>query len=209
MIDFLKSITIRKYWILQVILSKNNYLKTSGWTTSFKSKKSVNASGAPIPWFTLPAIDFIDSRLHGDISVLEYGSGNSTLYFCRKCAKVTTIEDNTEWYNYVKSNIPGNGHIVNSTISDYPIQLKLLGLKPDIIIIDGKLRQECITELRNYHQKPSIIILDDSERKAYHNSIHNLKSDGYKSIEFWGIAPGLFYKKCTTIFYQKQNCLDI
>lgn len=209
MIEFLKKITIRRYWVLQIINANNHYLKTSGWTKSFKLKKSVNGKGEPIPWFTLPTVDFLNTRLNKETTILEYGSGNSTLYLCDRCNQVTTIEDNKEWYDYVKNNLPDNGQIVNSNMADYPRQIKILNLKPDIVIVDGKIREECIAQLISHSHRPSIIILDDSERPDYNISIERLKSKGYKALDFWGMAPGLSYKKCTTVFYQKQNCLDI
>jgi hypothetical protein len=51
--------------------------------------------------------------------------------------------------------------------------------------------------------------LDDSERDAYDEAVSFLLSNNFKKIDFWGISPGLFYKKSTTIFYKKKNCLDI
>ena len=207
--EFLKNISIRKYWFLPILRNKSNYLRASGWIESFKLKKSVNAQREPVPWFTLPTIDFLNKKLHKEITVLEYGSGNSTLYLCHRCESVTTIEDNTEWYNYVKSNIPSNGTIINSDISQYSKQIKTITANPDLVIIDGKVREDCIREIRNNQHNPSIIILDDSERTAYTESIKDLHQDGYKSIEFWGMAPGIDYKKCTTIFYLSPNCLVI
>ena len=33
--------------------------------------------------------------------------------------------------------------------------------------------------------------------------------DAYNELDFWGIAPGIFYNKCTSIFYKDNNCLGI
>ena len=54
-----------------------------------------------------------------------------------------------------------------------------------------------------------VIILDDSERKEYSERISLLVKNNFKRIDFWGIAPGILYRKCTTIFYKNLNCLGI
>jgi hypothetical protein len=51
--------------------------------------------------------------------------------------------------------------------------------------------------------------LDDSERKEYKKGIEYLQQSGYRKIDFWGIAPGIFFNKCTSIFYRDKNCLGI
>ncbi len=33
--------------------------------------------------------------------------------------------------------------------------------------------------------------------------------NGFKSLEFWGIAPTVLFKKCTTVFYKSNNCLKV
>ena len=53
------------------------------------------------------------------------------------------------------------------------------------------------------------LILDDSEREEYQNGVIHLKQLGYNELDFWGIAPGIFYNKCTSIFYRDNNCLGI
>ena len=81
--------------------------------------------------------------------------------------------------------------------------------KFDIIIVDGRDRVNCVKNSIDKLKENGIIILDDSERKEYNEAKEFLFYKGYKKIEFWGIAPGVFYNKCTTVFYKEHNCFGI
>jgi hypothetical protein len=54
-----------------------------------------------------------------------------------------------------------------------------------------------------------VMILDDSERADYIKGIEFLQTRGFKRLDFWGIAPGIFFNKCTSVFYKAENCLSI
>jgi hypothetical protein len=51
-----------------------------------------------------------------------------------------------------------------------------------------------------------VLVLDDSEREEYRPGLEALQRAGFKSIAFWGISPGEFYNKSTTVFYRPDNC---
>jgi len=53
------------------------------------------------------------------------------------------------------------------------------------------------------------LVLDDSERGEYEAGCRVLLDSGFKRLDFWGMAPGLNYRKCTSVFYRRDNCLDI
>lgn len=52
-----------------------------GWLKSFKTKMPIDAKGNPVPWYTYPAIEFLEQLDFTNKIVLEYGSGNSSLYW--------------------------------------------------------------------------------------------------------------------------------
>ena len=79
----------------------------------------------------------------------------------------------------------------------------------DIVIVDGRDRVNCIRSAMHVTKEEGIIVLDDSERDAYQNGINYLLANDFKRIDFWGIAPGIYFKKCTTIFYKKNNNIGL
>ena len=54
-----------------------------------------------LPWFSYAAIDFLKEFLKPEMTVCEYGSGGSTLFFARRVKSVFSIEDNREWFERV------------------------------------------------------------------------------------------------------------
>jgi hypothetical protein len=193
-------------------MNYNGYLKEIGWIESFKMKMPVDKDLKPIPWMTYPFIDFISDRLSPDMEIFEYGSGNSTLYFASKVKWVYSIEHDEKWYKIMKQRIPNNVSLYHIKLdyggeySRFPLSLNK---KYDIIIIDGRDRVNCIKVVIKCLKPEGVIVLDDSERPQYLEGIRFLLNEGFRKIDFWGISPGLFYKKCTTIFYTENNCLGI
>src|SRR5207247_3481434 len=48
---------------------------------------------------------FLDSWLNPQMSVCEYGSGGSTLFFARRVKSVFSIEDNLRWFELVSRQV--------------------------------------------------------------------------------------------------------
>ena len=187
------------------------YLLESGWFESFKSGEPVDAELKPIPWFTYSAIDFLKDKLNSNLNILEFGSGNSTLFFAERVKKVISFEHNKDWHQKILKKIPANAELAitsSLTARDY---LKPLAeeLRFDVIIVDGLFRNECITGSLEHLSETGVIILDDSEREEYNEGIAFLIQSGLRQLKFSGIAPGIFFRKCTTIFYKDQNCMNI
>jgi hypothetical protein len=193
-------------------MNSNGYLNQIGWINSYKKMMPVDNKGNPLPWVTYPFIDFIESRLNRSMEIFEYGSGNSTLWYADKVKYVTSVEHDQNWYEKVKNNLPDNTTIHYSKLvygKEYCQYAKQLDKKFDLIIVDGRDRVNCIKNSIECLTSSGVIILDDSERSSYLDGIQYLIDSGFKKIDFWGISPGLFYKKNTTVFYKNNNCLGI
>jgi len=200
--------------LLKMLLSMNSggYLKDIGWIESFKNQLPMDKEENPLPWVTYSFIDFISDRLTNEMNIFEYGSGNSTLWYAQRVNSVTSVEHDKEWFEKIKNSMPENVNInyqkliKNEKYSHFTSQSSE---KFDIVIVDGRDRVNCILNSINSLNNNGVIVLDDSEREYYLKGIKFLLTNGFKKIDFWGISPGLFYKKCTTIFYKEDNCLGI
>jgi len=62
-----------------------------------------------IPWITFSAIHFLDKILRKEMTVFEYGSGGSTIYFAQRVRKVFSIEHDDEWAIAVEREIAKEG----------------------------------------------------------------------------------------------------
>jgi hypothetical protein len=58
------------------------------------------------PWISLGAILDVERYLRPEHTVLEQGSGGSTIFFSRRCKKVKSYEANPEWADKVRNVLP-------------------------------------------------------------------------------------------------------
>ena len=191
--------------------AKYGYLKETGWIKSFILQKPVDDSGNPIPWNTYSYIDFISQRLKKNMSIFEYGSGYSTLYYQKKVNFVASVEHDMDWYNKLSLMISDNVKLCHEPLEGIAYESAPIKFKEffSIIIIDGRKRVECMYEAIKYLKDDGVIVLDDSYRDEYKEGIEFLKLNNFKQIPFFSIVPGYLSKSCTSIFYKKNNCLDI
>ena len=205
---------LREPKVLNSIISFRSfgYLLQTGWFNSFKQGKPFDKDNNPIPWFTYPAVEFLSERLNNEMNVFEFGSGNSTLFFAERVNAITSVEHNKDWYDIISNQSPENSKIIftkTELSKEYTKALEITNQRFDIIIVDGIYRNDCIKISLKYLSEAGIIILDDAERNDYSEGIKFLQKNGFRQIDFSGIAPGIFFRKCTTIFYKDKNCLNI
>ncbi|WP_298645748.1 hypothetical protein [uncultured Proteiniphilum sp.] len=50
-----------------------------------------------LPWMTYDALDFLSSICTPDMTIFEWGSGGSTLFFARRCCRIISIEHDQKW----------------------------------------------------------------------------------------------------------------
>lgn len=139
------------------------------------------------PHLVPAAVAFIDSKINKRSRVMEIGSGSSTIWFARRAEKVISYENVRLYYDMVKTILDQHG-IKNVELHfkpTYPAE-GIIGDKEsfDFILIDGRGRvknsRACISLL-----KPGgYFILDDSNRKQYHQVRSLLKSKGWPHFDF-------------------------
>lgn len=201
---------IQKMQILNDLSS--GYLSKIGYLNSCIYKSSIDNFKNPIPWVTYPFIDFIENRLNKNILIFEYGAGNSTLWYSKLVHKVFSIEHNIDWFNNIKNNSFENiliNHIELDYDGKYCRFIHTFNLLFNIVIVDGRDRVNCLIQATKSLRDDGVIVLDDSEREQYKYGVEYLLNLGFKKIDFWGIAPSISFKKCTSIFYKNNNCLGI
>lgn len=188
--------------------SREGYLLDIGWDKCLETGKPVDKHGNPIPWVTYSFIDFISGRMTKGLQMLEYGCGNSTIFYAKQGCDVTAVEHVQEWLDIVRPQLPANAQVLHVDLvpgGDYAQTAKRLGKAWDIIIVDGRDRVNCTIHSSDYLSEGGVLILDDSERERYKPAYTHMAAKGYRHIDFWGISPGLFYRKSTTVFYKPGN----
>ena len=188
------------------------YLDSIGWFKAFDNQQAVDGNGSPIPWVTYSFIDFIKPRLTKDLTIFEYGSGNSTLFYAQHVKNVVSVEHDEAWYQKIVKEKASNAEMIFCKLTpdgEYCKKAASLAEKFDIIIVDGRDRVNCCKYGIAALTEKGVIVLDDSERESYQQARIFLKNQGFRELSFSGISPGLFYEKATSVFYKADNCLAI
>lgn len=160
------------------------------------------------PWFNRESIFYVYNKIKEKNlkTILEYGGGASTYWFLKMLnLKVTTIEDNIEWIKLLKNKIEKTNFYKNWNIEavspdeiiDYNIKWdehpkywktyvsKIFNYdKFDVIVIDGKSRNECIKTCIDRLTPNGILIIDNAEREIYKSAIDNYIPKNWKRTDF-------------------------
>jgi hypothetical protein len=187
---------------------RTHALEQTGWNTSRKMRSAV-LNGDPIPWWTYSSIQFIDQFLTRDVSVLEIGGGNSSIFWINRGHTVLTLETNTQWMQKILShsiNQPNRHELIYiKDETQDSIKSCILDRKFDVVVNDGIGDRTSIAELLLESLLPGgIMVWDNSERLEYADKISEIKSRGWKELSFHGLGPINAYASSTSIFYQGE-----
>ena len=152
---------------------------------------------APSPWLTFDAIDALDAYLRPGMTVFEYGSGGSTLYWAKKGATVVSVEHDPLWFGVLQGRLasvrgvdyrlvepepgklgddPGDpgaytsddDRYRESNFRRYVMQIDQFPENTfDLVSIDGRARPSCIVHAAPKVKPGGLLVLDNAERTYY------------------------------------------
>jgi hypothetical protein len=185
------------------------YLEEMGWHRSAKERKSIDAQGEPVPWYTYPAMAFIAPRVKPSWQVFEYGSGYSTLWWSKRVATLVSCEHNQAWFDKVSQEIPTNVTYVRRDLPDYAGEV--LKYEPfNVVVVDGEERLASGENAVKRLTDDGVIIWDNSEIARYQKWFDGYYKDlGFRKIDFVGMGPQIDRRWGTTILYRPGNCFGI
>lgn len=176
-------------------------------------KEAVDVLKNPIPWITYPALDFLVGRLSSEMTVFEYGSGNSTFWWSARVNTLVSCEHDKEWYASFSSKIPENTTYLlrraKGGSEEYAMEIGKYKNMFDILVIDGRDRVNCARNGLDALRPGGVIVWDNSDRQEYREGYELLYNRGFKCIDFWGMGALATRRWCTSVFYRADNCLSI
>jgi hypothetical protein len=203
---------IRLRQIVTALLTPIRFsIRTGHFRSSLKSA-SFASDGEIIPWYTFPAIDLLSQKEFKDRSILEFGSGNSTIWWARRASSVVALENDRKWCDKISGMISANVSL--HYIADYGLQCadQVIGTTLfDIIVIDGfdrfKAAQIAVQRLAEH----GAIIVDNAEgywgAEGTHPIMDLLRHHGFSRADFYGFAPGVLRRHCTSIAFRRGTFL--
>lgn len=182
-----------------------------GQLLSMRLGRSVDNRSNPIPWFTYPAIQYLEGLDFTKCIIYEWGSGASTIWWSSRADRVVSIEDDPDWFNELEARVPENCDLKLVSESNYISAFGAQELLPDVVIIDGKDRACCFAEVLGWRSLPhiSMIILDNSN--WYPRLIESAWQDlRWPRIDFHGFTPINDYTSSTSIWINPhhRNVID-
>lgn len=180
---------------------------TTGHASSALRGKAVDRNGDPIPWLTYPAIDLLSCKSLADRRVLEFGAGQSTLWFAKRAASVVSFESDPEWHSNLARALPSNAVVHLSAPSLDGIQRVLNASERfDIVLVDGLERVTAAKHALDRVTRDGVVIVDNSEGNwgppPSYPIMDLFRAAGFMRVDFYGMAPGVIRAHCTSMFFR-------
>ncbi|MHB2169148.1 O-methyltransferase [Alsobacter sp. R-9] len=177
-----------------------------GHARSSLAELAVDRRGAPLPWYTYPAIDFLDARNFSGRSVLEFGGGQSTLWWQERAERVVTIEGDEAWAGQLQARSTGKVTVLHVPVDEERRDISAVieaisqtGHETfDLVVIDGHLREELARIATRYLKRDGAVIMDNSEGYEFFEAT---RKSGMLRADFYGFAPGVSLQHCTSILF--------
>ena len=187
----------RVLWVLDTLEGDHGHAR------SFREQKSVDKAGEPIPWYSYPAIEYLSGVDFRQKTVFEYGSGNSSSFWARRCRSIVSVEDNREWYALVSQNRQPNQSLVLAEDRDEYIGAAVSsGGQYDVVIVDGSHRFACAQAALQVLAPGGLIILDNSD--WHPKTCEALRQAGLIQVDFTGFGPINYYTTSTSLFLRRD-----
>jgi predicted O-methyltransferase YrrM len=137
-----------------------------------------------IPWITDGANDFLVNAIAtGEIqSVLEFGSGASTLWFAREGVRLVSVEHDKKWYEFIKKELGTLDTLTEYIHKSLPYndicsRFYANNVKFDLVSVDGRGRVGCVKSSHDLVRPGGYLLLDNDERSKYRET--------HKILDHW------------------------
>jgi hypothetical protein len=179
------------------------------------------------PWITFPALRFLEKVVHGGMSVFEFGSGGSTVFFTRRARRVVAVEHDARWREVVVARLaalrlrtaeihlrppepatPGEVGDPDAYLSDLPGSFRSYARAIDeypeqsfdLVLVDGRSRPSCVKHACPRVAPGGFLLLDNSERAGYARAHQMMEDRGWARTDLAGPGPYNLYFWNSTVW---------
>ena len=178
-----------------------------------------------VPWWTYGAIDAVDewlTRRDRPVRAFEWGSGASTMWLADRVDAIDSVEHHRGFGEMIRSELDRGSwraahvklHIVEPVPSDSPEigshkegtgrldfaayvrHIDGVGGEFDLIVIDGRAREACLTAALGHLAPDGVIVFDNTLRRRYRRAI---EAAGVSESVHRGLTPTLPYPDQTSV----------
>lgn len=189
-----------------------NFSVKSGHFGSALKSRAMDRNGQALPWYTYPMIEYLAQLDFSTADVLEFGGGQSTIWWSQRAKSVTTLEANNEWREELSRRMTGPVTLL-AVSSPADGAQKIGDRKFDVIVVDdgsGAGPEGRVDNARTAFAqlKPGGIILVDNSNAHYSHPISvEANNAGWTRIDFVGFAPGSWGLGCSSLLFKDAPAL--
>lgn len=188
-----------------VTILRTLFVRRALWQ-SIGSGVPVDGRGGPVPWITFPALDYLSQLDFSQADVLEYGGGQSSLWWAARARTVTTVEGRAAWAEKIRAQAPRNLQVIGPVEGTEYVEAPLKDKQVfQIIVVDGLMRPECARAALPFLAEGGLLILDNAD--WYTPLCGWLRGEGMMQIDFHGFGPVNDYTWCTSVFMRNATVL--
>ena len=168
--------------------------------------RSFANGGKAIPWMSYSIIEFLEQQLPSGVRVLEWGSGQSTIWWSGRASEVIAIEHDAGWVGVVAPSVGPNVRVLFADVRSAEYLTKPLEFGAfDVVVVDGRRRSECVGAAEGLVNESGIIIVDDAARPEYAAAIGRLVDNGWTRLDFGGMRPLSYVSGLTAMLYRSRT----
>ena len=167
----------------------------------------VNAAREPIPWYTYPAIEYLSQLDARELSVFEFGTGSSSLFWAARARQVFAVENDPAWHARIAAQRPPNLQLYLREAKDgYVACLAEQHERFDLIVIDGRWRRACARLAPQHLREGGLLVLDNTD--WHPRTAADLRAAGFLQVDFSGFGPLNAYAWTTSLFLRADTRLQ-
>jgi hypothetical protein len=124
---------------------------------------------SPAPWWPPAAARRINALIDRSWTVVEFGSGMSTLWLADRAGRVMSVESNRDWYGRISSSFGDRKNIdyLFRAAASY-VDIPEVSGQLNLVVIDGERRADCIDWAMARLPVGGWIYLDNSDADKDH-----------------------------------------
>jgi hypothetical protein len=208
LVDFVKfRLGLRR---LSLVVGPVMFSLRTGHFSSAITGRAMDAGGNALPWYTYPAIRFLSQHDFTDADVLEFGGGQSTIWWAERARSVLCLDPHDVWVKWLQARVPQNATV--HLLPDLSSTPGLLGEKQfDIIVVDAGTQEnpgpDRIGNMATAvsRRKPGgMIVVDNSTTPEWAEPISKIAAeDNLARVDFIGFSPGGMREYGTSIYFKE------
>ena len=174
-----------------------------GYLRSHEAELPCDADGNAIPLYTYPLIEYLQQLDLSDVSVFEFGSGQSSLFWRERARRVVSVENNRDWFERISRECPANHTLVlKEGRTAFCDSILAYEESFDVIVVDGaENRYECAVNAVKKLNQGGFVILDNSD--WYPNTAQCLRESNLIQMDLCGFKPTAHHTSVTSLFLHR------